>query len=95
MDEERRGTSTPTLATLPAPAAYFAVARIADDRFCVQLVRDGLPPRTSYTSQIAAVIKQAQHVGSLPVYTTDAEVLQLCHTHHINVITASQQGENQ
>jgi hypothetical protein len=81
-------TVDPTIdnSTLMPGRPYLDVVRQSDGRYRVQLVKHGVVPRTSYTSQPGAVVKQAQRAGNLPIHTSDADVRQLCHEQSVELI---------
>ena len=68
------------------PRPYLDVVRLGDGRYRVQLVKHGVVPRTSYTGQPGAVVKQAQRAGNLPIHTSDADVQRLCRDHSVELI---------
>ena len=68
------------------PRPYLDVVRLADGRYRVQLVKHGFPPRTSYTGQAGAVVKQAQRAGNLPIHTTDDDVRRICRDQLVELI---------
>jgi len=65
---------------------YFNVVRLADGRYQVQFVRPGMILRTSYTEQAAAVVKQAQRAGNLPIHTSDVDVQRICQDQRVELI---------
>jgi hypothetical protein len=65
---------------------YLDVVRLGDERYCVQFVKYGAVPRTSYTRQATAVVKQAQRAGNIPVRTDDAELRRLCRDQLVELI---------
>jgi len=68
------------------PRPYLDVVRQSDGRYRVQLVKHGVVPRTSYTGQPSAVVKQAQRAGNLPIRTSDADVQRLCRDQSVELI---------
>ena len=78
-------TSADTAAMLH-PGPYLEVARLGDGRYAVQFVKQGVPPRTSYTDRAHAVVKQAQYAGNIPVHTSDAELQRLCRDQLVELI---------
>ena len=72
--------------SLPHPGPYLDVVRLGDGRYCVQFVKHGAVPRTSYTSQVDAVVKQAQRAGNVPIHTSDAELRRLCREQLVELI---------
>lgn len=67
--------------------AYFDIARLADGRFCVQFMKHGSAPRTSYTAGLTDVMKQIQRAGRLPVHTLDVELQRACRDQEIELLT--------
>jgi hypothetical protein len=65
---------------------YLDVVRQGDGRYRVQLVKHGVVPRTSYTGQASAVVKQAQRAGNLPIRTSDADVRRMCRDQSVELI---------
>ena len=65
---------------------YLDVMRLADGRYCVQFVKQGVVPRTSYTGQADAVVKQAQRAGNIPIHTSDADLRRLCRDQLVELI---------
>jgi hypothetical protein len=65
---------------------YLDVVRLGDGRYSVQFVKQGALPRTSYTNQAHAVVKQAQRAGNIPIHTSDAELRRLCLDHLVEII---------
>jgi hypothetical protein len=70
--------------SLPRP--YLDVVRLGDGRYRVQLVKHGVVPRTSYTGQPDAVVKQAQRAGNLPIHTSDEDVRRICRDQLVELI---------
>jgi hypothetical protein len=66
--------------------AYLDVVRLEDGRYCVQFVKRGSVPRTSYTGQAGAVVKQAQRAGNIPIRTGDAELRRMCNDKQVELI---------
>jgi hypothetical protein len=88
--ESEQGVGAETMTTnntFPAGRSYLDVARLSDGRYCVQFVKDGVPPRTSYTSHAAAVVRQAQSAGNIPVRTVDAELRRACSDQRVELIS--------
>lgn len=78
---------TPIDETVRLPSRpYLDVVRQSDGRYRVQLVKHGVVPRTSYTGQPGAVVKQAQRAGNLPIRTSDADVQRLCRDQSVELI---------
>jgi hypothetical protein len=72
---------------LPAETGpYLHVVRLGDGRYQVQLVKQGVVPRTSYTLQAEAVVKQAQRAGNIPIHTSDADVQRICRNQSVELI---------
>lgn len=65
---------------------YLDVVRLNDGRYCVQFVKHGAVPRTSYTGQAIAVVKQAQRAGNIPVHASDADLQRLCREQLVELI---------
>jgi len=65
---------------------YLEVVRLGDGRYSVQFVKPDALPRTSYTNQADAVVKQAQRAGNIPIHTSDAELRRLCRDHLVEII---------
>jgi hypothetical protein len=59
---------------------------LGDGRYCVQFVKQGAVPRTSYTGQAVDVVKQAQRAGNIPVHTSDAVLQGLCREQSVKLI---------
>jgi hypothetical protein len=68
------------------PQPYLDVVRLGDGRYQVQLMKHGVIPRTSYTRQAEAVVKQAQRAGNIPIHTSDADVQRLCRNQLVELI---------
>jgi hypothetical protein len=66
--------------------AYLDVVRMEDGRYCVQFVKRGAVPRTSYTGYAGAVVKQAQRAGNIPIHTGDAELRRMCSDQLVELI---------
>jgi hypothetical protein len=80
-------TDTPVNETLRArPRPYLDVVRLGDGRYRVQLMKQGVVPRTSYTHQAEAVVKQAQRAGNIPIHTSDADVQRVCRDQLVELI---------
>ncbi|HWQ12137.1 MAG TPA: hypothetical protein VNL77_05020 [Roseiflexaceae bacterium] len=60
------------------PDSYFEIARLDDGRYCVQFIKRGAPPRTSYTARVGDVVRQVLRAGHLPVRTRDDELRRAC-----------------
>ena len=73
-------------AALLHPGPYLDVARLDDGRYAVQFVKQGAPPRTSYTTQAHAVVRQAQYAGNIPIHTHDVALRSLCHDQLVELI---------
>ena len=81
------GTDTPANDnSLPHHGPYLDVARLDDGRYSVQFVKHGTVPRTSYTRQADAVVKQAQRAGNIPIHTNDADLRRICRDHLVELI---------
>jgi hypothetical protein len=65
---------------------YLDVVRLDDGRYCVQFVKQGAVPRTSYTGQADAVVKQAQRAGNIPIHTSDADLQRICRDQLVELI---------
>ena len=65
---------------------YLDVMRLGDGRYCVQFVKQGVVPRTSYTGQADAVVKQAQRAGNIPIHTSDADLQRICRDQLVELI---------
>ena len=65
---------------------YLDVMRVEDGRYCVQFVKHGAVPRTSYTGQADAVVKQAQRAGNIPIHTSDADLRRICRDQLVELI---------
>jgi hypothetical protein len=65
---------------------HLDVVRMEDGRYCVQFVKHGAVPRTSYTGHAGDVVKQAQRAGNIPVHTGDVELQRMCHDHLVELI---------
>ena len=65
---------------------YLDVTRLGDGRYCVQFVKHGVVPRTSYTGQADAVVKQAQRAGNIPIRTSDADLRRICRDQLVELI---------
>jgi hypothetical protein len=65
---------------------YLDVVRLDDGRYCVQFVKQGVAPRTSYTGQADAVVKQAQRAGNIPIHTSDADLQRICRDQLVELI---------
>ena len=65
---------------------YLDVVRQGDGRYCVQFVKHGTVPRTSYTGQVGAVVKQAQRAGNIPIHTSDADLRRMCRDQQVELI---------
>jgi hypothetical protein len=65
---------------------YLDVVRLEDGRYCVQFVKRGAAPRTSYTGHASAVVKQAQRAGNIPIHTGDAELRRMCDDQLVELI---------
>jgi hypothetical protein len=65
---------------------YLDVVRLEDGRYCVQFVKGGAVPRTSYTGHAGAVVKQAQRAGNIPIRTADAELRRMCSDQLVELI---------
>ena len=72
--------------SLPHRGPYLDVVRLGDGRYCVQFVKHGAVPRTSYTGQIGAVVKQAQRAGNIPIHTSDADLRRMCRDQLVELI---------
>lgn len=72
--------------TLPGHGPYLDVVRLGDGRYSVQLVKHGVVPRTSYTYQAGAVVKQAQRAGNIPIHTSDADLRRMCGDQSVELI---------
>jgi len=57
---------------------YLHVVHLSDGRYSVQFVKQGVVPRTSYTYQADAVVKQARRAGNIPIHTSDADLRRIC-----------------
>ena len=68
------------------PGPYLDVVRLGDGRYSVQFVKQDALPRTSYTNQADAVVKQAKRAGNIPIHTSDAELQRLCRDHLVEII---------
>ena len=77
---------TDDAAALLHPGPYLEVIHLEDGRYSVQFVKQGALPRTSYTYQAHAVVKQAQRAGNIPIHTNDAELQCLCRDHLVEII---------
>lgn len=77
-------TTTDTSTT--HPQAYLDVVRLDDGRYCVQFVKDGVIPRTSYTNHVGAVVKQAQRAGNIPIHTNDVDLRRMCRDQSVELI---------
>jgi hypothetical protein len=66
--------------------AYLDVVRLEDGRYCVQFMKHGSVPRTSYTGHAGAVVKQAQKAGNIPIHTGDAELRRMCSDQLVELI---------
>jgi hypothetical protein len=71
---------------LSHPGPYLDVVRLGDGRYCVQFVKHGVVPRTSYTGQASAVVKQAQRAGNIPIHTSDTDLRRLCRDQLVELI---------
>ena len=67
--------------------AYLKVVRLEDGRYCVQFLKYGVPPRTSYTAFSDAVIKQAQRAGNIPIHTDDRDLQRMCQDNRVELIS--------
>ncbi|HET9222354.1 MAG TPA: hypothetical protein VFO07_07620 [Roseiflexaceae bacterium] len=65
---------------------YLDVVRLDDGRYCVQFVKPGAVPRTSYTGQADAVVKQARRAGNIPIRTSDADLRRICRDQLVELI---------
>ena len=65
---------------------YLDVMRLGDGRYCVQFVKYGAVPRTSYISQVDAVVKQARRAGNIPIHTSDADLRRICRNQMVELI---------
>ena len=65
---------------------YLDVVRLGDGRYSVQFVKRGTVPRTSYTGQVSAVVKQAQQAGNIPIHTSDADLQRMCRDQLVELI---------
>ena len=65
---------------------YLDVMRMGDGRYCVQFVKHGVVPRTSYTGQAEAVVKQAKRAGNIPIHTSDADLQRICRDQLVELI---------
>ncbi len=65
---------------------YLDVTRVEDGRYCVQFVKHGVMPRTSYTGHADVVVKQAQRAGNIPIHTSDADLRRLCRDQLVELI---------
>jgi hypothetical protein len=65
---------------------YLDVVRLGDGRYCVQFVKHGVVPRTSYTGQASAVVKQAQRAGNIPIRTSDGDLRRMCRDQLVELI---------
>ena len=65
---------------------YLDVVRLGDGCYCVQFVKHGAIPRTSYTGQADAVVKQAQRAGNIPIHTSDADLRRKCRDQLVELI---------
>ena len=72
--------------SLQHQGAYLDVVRLGDERYCVQFIKYGAIPRTSYTRNVGDVVKQAQRAGNIPIRTDDAELRRLCHDQLVELI---------
>jgi hypothetical protein len=72
--------------SLPHDGPYLDVVRLGDGRYSVQFVKQGTVPRTSYTYQADAVVKQAQRAGNIPIHTSDADLRRMCRDHLVELI---------
>jgi hypothetical protein len=72
--------------TLSHPGPYLDVVRQGDGRYRVRLVKHGVIPRTSYTAQAGAVVKQAQRAGNIPIHTSDDDVRRICRDQLVELI---------
>lgn len=72
---------------LPERKPHLDVVRLGDGRYCVQFVKDGSVPRTSYTDDPAAVAQQAKRAGNIPVRTADAELRRICRDELVELIS--------
>jgi hypothetical protein len=76
-----------TTGSIPAhEGPYLDVVRLEDGRYCVRFVKHGVVPRTSYTGQASAVVKQAQRAGNIPIHTSDADVRRMCRDQLVELI---------
>ena len=73
-------------ASLPTSSSYLDVARLDDGRYCVQFVKYGAIPRTSYTIHMGAVVKQAQRAGNIPIHTNDVDLQRMCRDQLVELI---------
>jgi len=65
---------------------YLHAVRLDDGRYRVQFLKHGAVPRTSYTPQAGAVVKQAQRAGNIPIHTDDADLQAMCRSQHVELI---------
>ena len=72
--------------SVPEHGPYLDVVRLGDGRYSVQLVKHGVVPRTSYTYQAGAVVKQAQRAGNIPIHTSDADLRRICGDQSVELI---------
>jgi len=72
--------------SIPHAGRYLDVVRLGDGHYCVQFVKDGGVPRTSYTHEAGAVVRQAQRAGNLPIHTTDADLQRMCRDQQVELI---------
>jgi len=68
------------------PEKYLDVARLADGRFCVHFIKQGVVPRTSYTMRVGDVVNQALRAGHVPVRTHDEELRRACSDQQVEII---------
>ncbi|MFL5806746.1 MAG: hypothetical protein ACJ8CR_34090 [Roseiflexaceae bacterium] len=71
---------------LQRQGAYLDVVRLDDERYCVQFIKYGAIPRTSYTWHVGDVVKQAQRAGNIPIRTNDAELRRMCQDQSVELI---------
>ena len=65
---------------------YLDVMRLGDGRYCVQFVKHGAVPRTSYTGHAEDVVKQAKRAGNIPIHTSDTELRHMCRDQLVELI---------
>jgi len=78
--------TTTNVNSLTHQGPYLDVVRLEDGRYCVQFVKQGAVPRTSYTGRVGDVVKQAQRAGNIPIHTNDADLWRLCRDQLVELI---------